>query len=224
MSKTIPLPPREQVYNRYCSKLEYIENSHVGLEDMAQVRNLVGTSHIISKLDKLDLQAISNMLPNSKLEEQKFAVIKILLGQPVCTVLLFTCCKMVLTGSKSMLDCILASTSVFHHILQGFQGFDFQLEPVKSRTSWATLRSASSLTRSRLAEILPGPQHFLHVPAQHVSRAHLQTVRHDNCSCTVLLIFFSSKLVITGAKSMVDVYNGWVSLAGFLKAPYKVGV
>ena len=40
----------------------------------------------------------------------------------------------------------------------------------------------------------------------------------------VLLIFFSSKLVITGAKSMSDVYNGWVSLAGFLKAPYKVGV
>ena len=131
MSCTIPLPPREQLYNRYCSKLEYIENSHVGLEDMAQVRNLVGTSRIISKLDKLDLQAISNMLPNSKLEEQKFAEIKILLGQPVCTVLLFTCCKMVLTGSKSMLDCILASTSVFHHILQGFQGFDFQLEPVK---------------------------------------------------------------------------------------------
>ncbi len=40
----------------------------------------------------------------------------------------------------------------------------------------------------------------------------------------VLLIFFSSKLVITWVKSMADVYNGWVSLAGFLKAPYKVGV
>jgi TATA-box binding protein (TBP) (component of TFIID and TFIIIB) len=110
---------------------EYIENSHVCLEDMAQVHNLVCTSRIVSKLDKLDLRAIINMMPNSKFEKQKFEAITIRLGQPVFTVLLFTSGKMVLTGCKSMLDCILASTSVFHHMMQGFPGVDFQLEPVK---------------------------------------------------------------------------------------------
>jgi hypothetical protein len=81
------------------AELEYIENSHLGADDMAQVHNLVGTSRISSKLDKLDLRAISNMLPNSKFEKQKFAAITIRLGQPVCTVfrralLIFqsTCC------------------------------------------------------------------------------------------------------------------------------------
>ena len=65
---------------------------------MAQVHNLVGTSRIASPLHKLDLRAISNILPNSKFEKQKFAAITIRLGQPVCTVLLFTSGKMVLTG------------------------------------------------------------------------------------------------------------------------------
>jgi hypothetical protein len=38
---------------------------------MAQVHNLVGTSRIFSKLHKLDLRAISSLLPNAYLEEQK---------------------------------------------------------------------------------------------------------------------------------------------------------
>ena len=37
----------------------------------------------------------------------------------------------------------------------------------------------------------------------------------------VLLIFYSGKVVITGAKSMADVYAGWGKLSGFLKS-YKV--
>ncbi len=38
----------------------------------------------------------------------------------------------------------------------------------------------------------------------------------------VLLIFYSGKVVITGAKSMADVYAGWAKLSGFLKS-YKKG-
>jgi len=98
------------------AELEYIENLKADAEDVAQVHNLVGTSRILSQLHKLDLRAISNLMPNSKFEKQKFAAITIRLGQPVCTVLLFTSGKMVLTGCKSMLDCILASTSVFYHM------------------------------------------------------------------------------------------------------------
>lgn len=204
--------------HNFFAELEYIENSPVELEDMAQVHNLVGTSRITSPLHKLDLRAISNMLPNSKFEKQKFAAITIRLGQPVCTVLLFTSGKMVLTGCKSMLDCILASTSVFQHLRQGFPGIHFALEPVKIQNIVGN------------AQIVLGPDEKL----------DLQKFYKDhNIFCTyqpnmfpgliyrpsditiVLLIFFSGKVVITGAKSMSDVYAGWNSLSAYLKT-YKV--
>jgi TATA-box binding protein (TBP) (component of TFIID and TFIIIB) len=33
----------------------------------------------------------------------------------------------------------------------------------------------------------------------------------------VLLIFFSGKVVITGAKNMADVYSGWIHMMDLLK-------
>lgn len=200
------------------AELEYIENSHVCFEDMAQVHNLVGTSRIVSKLDKLDLRAISNMLPNSKFEKQKFAAITIRLGQPVCTVLLFTSGKMVLTGCKSMLDCILASTSVYHHMRQGFPGVDFQLEPVKIQNivgnAQISLQPHEKLDLQRFYQ-----EHNIFCTYQPNMFPGL--IYRPSDMPIVLLIFFSGKVVITGAKSMADVYAGWGSLSGFLKT-YKL--
>lgn len=202
------------------AELEYIENLKADADDVAQVHNLVGTSRILSQLHKLDLRAISNLMPNSKFEKQKFAAITIRLGQPVCTVLLFTSGKMVLTGCKSMLDCILASTSVFYHMRRGFPGVHFQLEPVKIQ----------NIVGNAQVSLRPGQQ------------LDLQRFYSDyNIFCTyqpnmfpgliyrpsdlpiVLLIFFSGKIVITGAKSMADVYTGWTQLSQFLK-PYKTEI
>jgi transcription initiation factor TFIID TATA-box-binding protein len=199
------------------AELEYIADTRVELEDMAQVHNLVGTSRIASKLHKLDLRAISNILPNSKFEKQKFAAITIRLGQPVCTVLLFTSGKMVLTGCKSMLDCILASTSVHEHMRKGFPGVHFTLDPVKIQNIVGN------------AQIRLKPH----------ERIDLQRFYTDhNVFCTyqpnmfpgliyrpsdmpiVLLIFFSGKVVITGAKTMSDVYGSWKQLCVMLKS-YK---
>ena len=90
------------------AELEYITSSRSRSVEVAQVHNLVGTCRSVSHLHRLDLRSISHLIPNAKFEKQKFAAITIRLGQPVCTVLLFTSGKMVLTGCKSMLDCILA--------------------------------------------------------------------------------------------------------------------
>jgi transcription initiation factor TFIID TATA-box-binding protein len=200
------------------AELEYIENSRVGVEDMAQVHNLVGTSRISSKLDKLDLRAISNMLPNSKFEKQKFAAITIRLGQPVCTVLLFTSGKMVLTGCKSMLDCILASTTVYQHMRQGFPGVDFQLEPVKIQNivgnAQICLQADEKLDLQRFYA-----DHNIFCTYQPNMFPGL--IYRPSDMPIVLLIFYSGKVVITGAKSMADVYTGWGKLSGFLQS-YKV--
>lgn len=200
------------------AELEYIENSPVELEDMAQVHNLVGTSRITSPLHKLDLRAISNMLPNSKFEKQKFAAITIRLGQPVCTVLLFTSGKMVLTGCKSMLDCILASTSVFQHLRQGFPGIHFALEPVKIQNivgnAQIVLRPDEKLDLQKFYK-----DHNIFCTYQPNMFPGL--IYRPSDITIVLLIFFSGKVVITGAKSMSDVYSGWNSLSAYLKT-YKV--
>lgn len=200
------------------SELEYIEHSLVGVEDMAQVHNLVGTSRITSKLEKLDLCAISNMLPNSKFEKQKFAAITIRLGQPVCTVLLFTSGKMVLTGCKSMLDCILASTTVYQHMKQGFPGVDFRLESVKIQNivgnAQISLGADEKLDLQRFYT-----DHNIFCTYQPNMFPGL--IYRPSDMPIVLLIFYSGKVVITGAKSMTDVYTGWSKLSGFLKT-YRV--
>ena len=97
----------------------------------AQVHNLVGTCRIGSCLGSIDLLAVSNLLPNALFEKQKFAAITIRLGEPTCTVLLFTSGKMVLTGCKSLLDCILASKIVANLWRSGFPGTVFTLDVIK---------------------------------------------------------------------------------------------
>ena len=51
---------------------------------------------------------VSRVLPNTHFDKQKFAAITVRLHAPMCTVLLFTSGKLVLTGSKTFADCILA--------------------------------------------------------------------------------------------------------------------
>jgi len=105
----------EQKFIMACNTQTYIQANE------AQVHNLVGTCRISSCLGSIDLLAVSNLLPNALFEKQKFAAITIRLGEPTCTVLLFTSDKMVLTGCKSLLDCILASKIVANLCDQGFR-------------------------------------------------------------------------------------------------------
>jgi transcription initiation factor TFIID TATA-box-binding protein len=184
----------------------------------AQVHNLVGTCRICSCLGSIDLLAVSNLLPNALFEKQKFAAITIRLGEPTCTVLLFTSGKMVLTGCKSLLDCILASKIVANLLRSGFPGTVFTLDVIKIQNIVGNA----------------------HVPMQADEVLDLQRFYKEfNIFCTyqpnmfpgliyrptslpiVLLIFFSGKVVITGAKNMTDVYSGWTHMLDLLKT-YKI--
>jgi transcription initiation factor TFIID TATA-box-binding protein len=184
----------------------------------AQVHKLVGTCRICSCLGSIDLLAVSNLLPNALFEKQKFATITIRLGEPTCTVLLFTSGKMVLTGCKSLLDCILASKIVANLLRSGFPGTVFTLDVIKIQNIVGNA----------------------HVPMQADEVLELQRFYKEfNIFCTyqpnmfpgfiyrptslpiVLLIFFSGKVVITGAKNMTDVYSGLTHMLDLLKT-YKI--
>jgi transcription initiation factor TFIID TATA-box-binding protein len=179
----------------------------------AQVHNLVGTSRICSCLGVIDLLAVSNLLPNSLFEKQKFAAITIRLGEPTCTVLLFTSGKMVLTGCKSLLDCILASKIVANLLREGFPGNVFTLDVIKIQ----------NIVGNALVPMLPDEvldlQRFysdFNIFCTYQPNMFPGLIYRPTTLPIVLLIFFSGKVVITGAKNMPDVYSGWTHMLQLL--------
>ena len=149
---------------------------------------------------------ISHLIPNAKFEKQKFAAITIRLGQPVCTVLLFTSGKMVLTGCKSMLDCILASNSVYYYLRAGFPGVHFVLETVKIQNivgnALLSLPAGCHLDLLRFYEMY-------NIYCTYQPSMFPGLIYRQSDLPIVLLIFYSGKVVITRAKCMLDVYEGW---------------
>lgn len=195
------------------AELEYLEKSIADQQNttenktfMAQVHNLVGTSKITSSLGVIDLVAVSNLLPNSRFEKQKFAAITIRLGEPTCTVLLFTSGKMVLTGCKSLLDCILASKIVTNLLCDGFPGNQFKLDGIKIQNI-----VGNALVPLRENEMIDLPRFYIdfNIFCTYQPNMFPGLIYRPTDLPLVLLIFFSGKVVITGAKNMRDVYTGW---------------
>ena len=128
--------PAPQRFNKQQTKLDlfaelqYIQQQFDSSSKLAQVHNLVGTCNLICQNFTLDLQAISQLLPNAVFEKQKFAAITMRIGEPTCTVLLFTSGKMVLTGCKSYLDCVIASLHILYLMRSNYPGIVFDIEQV----------------------------------------------------------------------------------------------
>jgi transcription initiation factor TFIID TATA-box-binding protein len=195
-------------------EFEYNAKRHSCVHEMAQVHNLVGTSRICCKSHKLDLKAISHLLPNACFEKQKFAAITIRLGQPMCTVLLFTSGKMVLTGCKSVLDCVLASKQVFMCMCIGFPGVKFTLEPIKIQNI-----VGNAHLQFKSGEWLNINRFYLdyNVYCTYQPNMFPGLIYRPVDMSVVLLVFFSGKIVITGAKNMQDVYKSWETFSKILQ-------
>lgn len=200
----------------------YVEQQYIrgctAETSLAQVHNLVGTCKITSTLGGIDLLSISNLLPNALFEKQKFAAITIRLGEPTCTVLLFTSGKMVLTGCKSLLDCILASNIVANLLRKGFPGNVFTLDTIKIQNI-----VGNALVPLKDGEILDLQRFYkdFNIFSTYQPNMFPGLIYRPTSLPIVLLIFFSGKVVITGAKNMQDVYNGWEHMLELLRQ-YKV--
>lgn len=205
---------KQRVMDNIFAELDYLQTTTWGVKNRAQVHNLVGTSRLVSGLFCLDLKAISTLLPNARFEKQKFAAITIRLGHPVCTVLLFTSGKMVLTGCKSMLDCILASHHIFHLLKINMPGVHFELEPIKIQNivgnAQLPLRPGQRVDLDRFYQTF-------NVYCTYQPNMFPGLIYRPLDMPVVLLIFFSGKVVITGARNMADVYASWDGLADLLK-------
>lgn len=213
---------RRQKEYMSCAQNLHAEQDHILSSTLqisaAQVHNLVGTCRISSTLGVIDLLAVSNLLPNALFEKQKFAAITIRLGEPTCTVLLFTSGKMVLTGCKSLLDCILASNIVANLLRRGFPGNVFVLDTIKIQNivgnAQVPLKGEEVLDLQRFYK-------DFNIYSTYQPNMFPGLIYRPTSLPIVLLIFFSGKVVITGAKNMQDVYTGWKHMFTLLHQ-YKI--
>jgi transcription initiation factor TFIID TATA-box-binding protein len=172
----------------------------------AEVHNLVGTGKIYSSVLPLDLKHVSRVLPNTHFDKQKFAAITVRLHAPMCTVLLFTSGKLVLTGAKTFCECLYACSRVLQLLRNGFPGITFKLQETNiqnivgnvdlrlcgsQRMDLETFHSDHSVYCTYQKNMFPG---LIFRPLN---------------SPVVMLLFASGKIVLTGAKSAAVMHKGW---------------
>jgi transcription initiation factor TFIID TATA-box-binding protein len=179
------------------------------------VHNIVATSQIVSNsLESLDLNQIHEMLPFSFYDQHKFAAITVRLHQPNCTTLLFSSGKLVVTGCRSWYECVYASLFVAGILEECIPGHSFQLCACDVQNMVAHV------------EIPVGEGGYLDLHGMYANMALNCTyqrkmfpglIYRPESSPVVLLCFFSGKIVITGGKTMEDVFTGWKRLWPTLK-------
>jgi transcription initiation factor TFIID TATA-box-binding protein len=199
---------------KYTALSTYCNSIHDTETPIAFVHNIVGTTQIESNIKPINLNYIADLLPNSYYDRQKFAAITIRIQNPTCTALLFTSGKLVLTGSKGLYECLLASYRVVEMLRRYISHADFRI------------------TENTIQNIVG----HVEVPLKHGQILDLDGMYQTYCThCTyqrnmfpgliyrpdrspvVLLCFFSGKIVITGGKCIEDIMVGWERLWPIIK-------
>ena len=178
------------------------------------IHNLVGTCEIAASTTPIDLEYVYRCLPNSFYDRKRFAAITIRVTEPVCTGLLFTSGKLVITGCKTLIECVLASLKIVR-MLERF-------------IPTVTFKVRNAVVQNVVAHVV--------LPLLPGQRLNVDRLYEDHCcNCTfqknmfpgliyrpdrspvVLLCFYSGKIVITGGKKEEDIERGWSQLWPLIK-------
>lgn len=103
---------------------------------MPTIHNIVSTSKIVcipaSSIDEkpshIDLDHIHEVIHCSNYNRRKFAAITIRIDDPTVTALLFTSGRLVITGSKSWYECMLASLVIVRMLSKVQPGCSFHVQ------------------------------------------------------------------------------------------------
>ena len=200
---------RKRKYSSLPSSREHAEESG----PLPTVHNIVATSQILSTIPTLDLNHIHETLPFSFYDQSKFAAITVRLHQPDCTTLLFSSGKLVVTGCRTWYQCVYASLFITSLLRQCVPGHTFSL--------------ATCDVQNMVAHVeIPVADGYLDLHAMYNQLALNCTYQRKmfpglifrpEASPVVLLCFFSGKIVITGGKTMQDIFSGWNRLWPILK-------
>lgn len=170
------------------------------------VHNLVGTARLNTSRLPLDLDQVARLIPNLCYDQQKFAAITLRLTAPLCTVLLFTSGKMVLTGCKSYIDCVCAACEVLRILQVGLVGMRLWVSDVSVQNVVGNADVGLEAGQKLDLEAMLSEKR---VYCTYIKNMFPGLIFRPKDSPVVLLLFHSGKVVITGGKSMSDVRNGW---------------
>jgi transcription initiation factor TFIID TATA-box-binding protein len=179
------------------------------------VHNIVATSQIVfSTLKSLDLNRIHEMLPFSFYDQHKFAAITVRLHQPDCTTLLFSSGKLVVTGCRTWYECVYASLFVARILEECIPGHSFKLCACDVQNMVAHVE----IPVNGGCLDLHGMYARMSLNCTYQRKMFPGLIYRPEASPVVLLCFFSGKIVITGGKTMEDVFAGWKRLWPTLQA------
>ena len=175
---------------------------------MPTVHNIVATSQIACSLPTLDLNKIHRMLPFSFYDQHKFAAITVRLHEPDCTTLLFSSGKLVVTGCRSWYECVYASLFITGILGDCIPGHTFRLQTCEVQNMVAhveiPVQGGSLDLHAMYAQMA--------LNCMYQRKMFPGLIYRPESSPVVLLCFFSGKIVITGGRTMEDVFTGWARL------------
>ena len=181
------------------------------------IHNIVATAQIETSAP-LQLDRLKQIFRFSSFNRRKFAAVTLRLLRPNCTILLFTSGKLVITGSKSWSEALLSVFRVRHLLRracvgQRFTVTGFNIQNVVSHCEMP-VRDGEILDIEALYE----RHHIYSTYQSHIFPGLI--FRYPNLK-VVALMFFSGKVVLTGARSLEDIEAGWDVIFGLIK-PYVV--
>lgn len=181
------------------------------------IHNIVATAQIDTP-KQLQLDRLKQIFRFSSFNRRKFAAVTLRLVRPSCTILLFTSGKLVITGSKSAAEALLSVYRVRGLLRQAclgqrFMVTGFDIQNVVSHCE-LTVEDGEILDIEAIYE-----RHHIHSTYQsHIFPGLI--FRYPNLK-VVALMFFSGKVVLTGARSLKDIEEGWEVIFALVK-PYVV--
>jgi transcription initiation factor TFIID TATA-box-binding protein len=175
---------------------------------LVMVHNVVGTAKVVCSSLPFDLQLIHSILPNSTFKKKKFAAITIRLFDPHCTVLLFASGKMVLTGCRDFLLCVLATHKVIAVLRQAIPCADFECSSIQMQNIVGHVDM--QLERASVDLELFYKEYNIECTFQKSMFPGLVYRAQD--SAVVMLIFASGRVVITGGRCLHSINAAWEAL------------
>jgi transcription initiation factor TFIID TATA-box-binding protein len=172
------------------------------------VHNVVGTAKVLCSSLPFDLQLIHSILPNSTFKKKKFAAITIRLFDPHCTVLLFASGKMVLTGCRDFLLCVLATHKVIAVLRKAIPCVDFECSIIQIQNIVGHVDM--DLDHHSIDLELFYSEYNIECTFQRSMFPGL--VYRSQNSSVVMLIFASGRVVITGGKCLHSINAAWNAL------------
>lgn len=202
----------DDIYKFYASNSSTVETTDAGTHTPpTTIHNLVCTCYIESDVRHLDLIKINEVLPNATHNHKaKFAAVTIRLAAPLCTVLLFSSGKLVVTGCNQYLDCVWGSLQITQLLRLHYPMSNIKLASItiQNIVANADLQLATHTAKQMQIDLerLHSDYNVNCTYSKHMFPGLIY--RQQNLP-VVLLVFLSGKCVITGARRIEDVEAGW---------------